>query len=111
MAEGYEPIYAEKDKVLSNEFLKIISKSTTSSSGTVVFTNSVDRYVAILLIISNSGYSSIYAIGTKISTTDGNFITKLAGANFGITVDSSGSISVPLQGWSVCTVLSSIQFT
>lgn len=112
MANGTAKVYAEQDKVLTNDYLKITCKQTTSSSGTVVFTKSTDRdrYLAVLFIEENNSNSAFYLIGEKLNYGSGNFITKLAGTDHNITVDSSGSISVPLGTWSQCAILSTMRF-
>lgn len=79
-----------------------IVKSSTSSSTTVTFSYTGNRYTGILLILNNTGTSAVYAVGFKKSQQ--SFVTKLAGGTSSATMDADGTISVPLSAWSSAMV-------
>lgn len=109
MASGYQPIYAEQDKVLPNDSINIFRKNSTTTDETVILenTNNANRYAGILFIVENSGYSAVYAVSYKLLSDSSVLtdITKLAGTTHNVTISNSGNISVPLFAWSWATLI------
>ena len=96
--------------------MSVYKKTVGGENGSVVFTysrpqngSSYARYTALLLITDNL-QSGVYALEYKVSSTRTS-ATKLSGSYSGtITISSSGDITVPLNAWSIATLIVDDQF-
>ena len=90
--------------------MSVYKKNVGNASGNAVFTYSnpqngsqYARYTALLLITDN-GQSGVYTLEYKISSRAS--VTKLSGNYSGtITIGSSGDITVPMNAWSIATLM------